>query len=371
MPCASIPFQTMRGLPYDRLKDLCQNYERFSSAEPELQSMLCEFFSKEQKREPICQWPIKDNKVSEIVHIIACEAIKKGEMSDQRSVLSMVTGLNFSAINADRRMVIVQNILPFLLLKAMEECVCQAKELERWVEEDKSRAEAAKAILSFLTNPSSRLELWDHGLTSLPRFVSKKVFRGVTFLTLSGNKLKEFPELSALNAVQELFLVGNEISTVPQHAEGIGLIQTLSLNRNQITSVPDNLIAFQSLKILRLAHNQILALPEKVSFPDSLEELSLDNNQISVIPEKLEGFKKVKRLYLTNNKITKLPGNLKGLEGLELLALSGNKISKFPETIEGLGNLKVLCISVAPSPSIESLREWGLRSLESFNAHID
>ncbi len=367
MPCASIPFQTMRDFPYDRLKDLCQNYEKFSSAKPELQSMLCEFFPKEQKREPICQWPIKDNKVSEIVHIIACEAIKKGEVSDQRSVLSMVTGLNFSAINADRRMAIVQHILPFLLLKAMEECVCQAKELERWVEEDKSRAEAAKAILTFLSDPSYRLELWDHGLISFPPFVSKKGFRCVISLTLSGNKLREFPELSAFNAVQELFLVGNEISTVPQNAEGIDLIERLSLNHNQITSVPDNLIAFQSLKILRLAHNQIRSIPEKVSFPDSLKELALNNNQISVIPKNLEGLEKVKRLYLDCNQITELPGNFKGLEGLEFLSLFDNKISKLPETIEGLSNLKVLHLSVDPTPSIESLRARGLRSLELFN----
>ncbi len=368
MSCRSIPFETMQTLPYGQLKDLCENHEKFSSSKPEVQRTLCEFFSKEQKREPICQWPIKDNKVSEIVHIIACEAIKKGEESELKTVLSLATGWNISTTTAKQRMAIAENISPFLLLETMEECVCQANQLERWVEEDKSRVEAAKAILAFLTNPSSGLELSDHGMTSLPPFISKKGFHGVTCLALSNNKLKKFPELSAFSAVEDLYLVGNEISTVPQNAEGIDFIQNLSLNRNQIPSVPDNLIGFQSLKILRLARNGIRAIPEKVSFPDSLEELTLSENRISVIPENLEGLGKVKRLYLTNNEITELPGNFKGLERLELLSLSGNKISKFPKTIGGLRNLKILYFFMYPAPQMWFLRAWGLSSLEHFNA---
>ncbi len=367
MSCASIPFQTIQNLPYDRLKDLCENHETFSSAEPEVQSMLCEHLSKEQKREPFEQSLIENHKVSEIVHAIACEAIQKGEVRDQRSVLSMATGWGISATNAAERMAIAEKISPFLLLEAMEECACQAKHLEGWVKEDKSRSEAAEAILTFLAEPSSSLDLWDYGVTSLPEFVSKKGFHRVRSLVLSRNKLKKFPELSAFNGVIKLSLFDNEISTVPEKGEGINLIEELSLTRNQITSVPDNLIGFQSLRIFWLADNQIRAIPKRVFFPDSLKELALNNNQISVIPEDSEGLEKVKKLFLGHNEITELPGKLKGLEGLEFLSLSGNKILKLPETIEGLSNLKVLRLSVDPTPSIESLRARGLRSLELFN----
>lgn len=93
MFCASIPFQTMQNLPYDQLKDLSQNHENFSNSKPELQSRLCELLSNSQKNEPICLGPLlgplMDRTVSEIVHAIACEAIKKGEELDQKTVLSV------------------------------------------------------------------------------------------------------------------------------------------------------------------------------------------------------------------------------------------------------------------------------------------
>ncbi len=539
MSCASFSFQTMRNLPYPRLKDLCENHEKFSSSKPEVQSMLCELLSRGQEQEPICQERLMDRKVSEIVRTIACKAIQgskeadrkavlslaartisaanadqtkgiaenissflslpevqnvlsrlpsrredkdlilqellmnekvseivraitckaipKGREIDPKSVLSMVCA-TVSAAGADQVLVIAQgvsslflvreeiqrtlrerfsggqekepicggpldkkasegahaiafdtilnnekidqkiimsvtvktvatadaeqtvaipeNISSCLLLEAMEEYVPQAEELHRWVEEDPSRSEAAKAILSFLIDPSSHsLRLWDQGLTSLPRFVSKKWFDHLRFLYLGHNKLKKFPELPTTKALEHLSIIDNEISAIPQKAEGIGFIQELYLNGNQIPAVPDDLTGFWSLRNLSLQHNQIGKIPEKVSFPDSLEVLSLSGNQIPAIPEKLEGLEKVKRLYLANNKITKIPSKLKGLENLELLSLSGNNIPIFPKKIEGLGNLKDFYflmdflppIEFLQSSPIEFLRGWGLRSLENYN----
>lgn len=375
MFCASIPFQTMQNLPYDQLKDLSQNHENFSNSKPELQSRLCELLSNSQKNEPICLGPLlgplMDRTVSEIVHAIACEAIKKGEELDQKTVLSVATGQTVSAANAGQRMAIAENISAFLLLESMEECVSQAKELQRWVEKDESRSKAAKTILSLLSDPSSpSLKLWYQGLTSLPKFVSKKGFRNVSHLHLSHNKLKKFPEVSAFEAVESLLVIDNKISTFPDRVEGIELIQELSLNRNQISELPIDLIAFQSLKRLALAQNRIPAIPERVSFPDCLEVLILEGNRITVIPENLKGLERLKRLYLANNQITVIPQNLKGLKGLEFLSLSANKISEIPERLEGLDNLKVFFISrnqLVYPPSLEELRARGLKSLKTLN----
>ncbi len=365
MSCASLSFLTMRNLPYDRLKDLCENHEKFSNSNPEVQIMLSELLSGGQ--EPICQERLIDRRVSEIVRTIVCKAIQGGLPIDRRVVLSLA-GRAVSAANEDQKKATTENISSFLLLETMEECASQAKELQRWEEEDKSRSEAAQIILSFLTDPSSdSLTLCNQSLTSLPRFVSKKIFRNLKFLYLSNNKLKKFPELSAVEALELLSLTGNEIATVPVEAKGINFIQELHLDSNQITMVPDNLMAFRSLKIFYIARNQIRAIPEKVSFPDSLEVLVLTRNQISAIPRNLEGLGKVKKLFLGDNAITKLPENLKGLEGLEFLSLSGNKISKRPKKMEGLGNVKILHLWMESPPSIEFLRAWGLRSLEALH----
>ncbi len=531
MSYASTAFLTMRNLPYDRLKDLCENHEKFSSSKPEVQSLLCELLSRGQEQEPICQERLVDRKVSEIVRTIACKAIQSGREIDGKTVLSLA-GRAVSVANADQTMAIAEsissffllpevqslvserlsrgqekelicqellmnekvseivrailcksvprgmainqkaalsmvcakvsaassdqmlaiaetissallepqlqgtvygrlsgdqekepicgepldkeidelihhvtfkatlnlkeriekavlsvairivsetdpdqpmeiseNISSFLLLETMEECVSQVEELERWVKEDGSRSEAAQIILSFLTNPSCcSLRLWGQGLTSLPRFVAKKRFCGLRFFYLGNNKLKKFPDLSALPALEHLSLTNNEITAVSVDAEGIGLIQDLYLNSNQITVLPNDLTAFRSLRGVTFARNQIQDIPEKVSFPNSLEMLNLEGNQISAIRGDLEGLKSVKRLYLGSNPIRKLPGNFKGLEGLEFLSLSGNKIPERPEKIEGLGGVKTLYLWMGSPPSIEFLRAWGLRSLETLHA---
>ncbi len=364
MSCASISFLKMRNLPYDRLKDLCENHEKFSSSKPEVQNMLCELLSRDQEQEPICQERLIDRKVSEIIRTIAYKAMESGLAIDRRVVLSLA-GRAVSTAIADQTEATAENISSFLLLETMEECASQVEELQRWEEEDGSRSEAAQIILSFLTEPTARsISLCDQRLSSLPRLVSKKMFFNLRFLHLCNNKLKKFPELSAIKALDRLTLSGNEISTVPVDAEGIGFIQEIYLDSNQITVVPDNLMAFRSLKIFSIARNQIRTIPVKVSFPDSLKVLILNKNRISAIPRNLEGLGRVKKLYLGDNPITELPGSFKGLEEVEILSLSGNKISKFPEKIEGLGNLKTLYLWMDSPPSIRFLQARGLRSLE-------
>ncbi len=306
-----------------------------------------------------------DRRVSEIVRTIACKAVESGLAIDRTVVLSLA-GRAVSTAIADQTKPTAENILSFLLLETMEECVSQVEELQRWEEEDGSRSKATQIILSFLPDPSScSLRLWDHGLTSLPHFVSKKRFSNLRFLYLGNNKLKKFPELSAVPALECLSLVGNEISAVPVDAEGINFIQKFYLDCNQITIVPDNLMTFRSLKIFSIARNQIRTIPEKVSFPDSLEVLILSRNQISAIPRNLEGLERVKELWLSDNAITELPEKLKGLEGLDCISLSGNRISKRPKKIEGLHNLKTLGLWMDSPPSIGFLRAWGLTSLET------
>ncbi len=151
MSCASTSFLTMRNLPYDRLKDLCENHEKFSNSNPEVQSMLSELLSGGQ--EPICQDRLIDRKVSEIVRTIACKAVESGLAIDRTVVLSLA-GRAVSTAIADQTKPTAENILSFLLLETMEECVSQVEELQRWEEEDGSRSEAAKTILSFSDRPS-------------------------------------------------------------------------------------------------------------------------------------------------------------------------------------------------------------------------
>jgi Leucine-rich repeat (LRR) protein len=84
-------------------------------------------------------------------------------------------------------------------------------------------------------------------------------------------------------------------------------LNELFLNGNQITTLPARIGELKNLRVLYLTGNQIQEIPSEIGFLENLEKLSIANNAVKVIPAelgnlgRLEGTKNPLISYLNLN----------------------------------------------------------------------
>jgi len=122
-------------------------------------------------------------------------------------------------------------------------------------------------------------------------------------------------------------------------------ITELYLINNELTSIPESICSLINLQKLYLSNNKITNIPEFISSLIHLRQLILSNNQITSIPESICSLINLQELYLYNNKITNIPYYISSLINLRKLHLSYYEITNIPESIGSLINLQTLVLS--------------------------
>ena len=165
-------------------------------------------------------------------------------------------------------------------------------------------------------------------------------------LWLNGNELTSVPpELGALGSLRELSLAGNQLTSVPAELGNLARLEYLNLNFNQVTSVPPELGRLARLRYLGLWSNELTSIPPELGDLGSLEELDLDGNRLASIPRELARLDSLQVLWLASNELTSVPPELGGLRELEILSLADNRLTGIPFGPSGYPSLWTLDLS--------------------------
>jgi internalin A len=120
---------------------------------------------------------------------------------------------------------------------------------------------------------------------------------------------------------------------------------------------------------LFLSGNQLTSLPPEIGNLTSIEVLDLRGNQLASLPPEIGNLvgmfgAGLKTLYLSNNQLTSLPPEIGNLTYLQWLDLGNNQLSGLiPAFLSNLGNLYNLTLSQNPGLTCwetEEARDWAL-----------
>eukprot|EP00731_Ephydatia_muelleri_P024962 Em0017g45a len=150
--------------------------------------------------------------------------------------------------------------------------------------------------------------------------------------------------------IEELYLYGNRISTLPQEISHLKKLKTLAVNENNFASLPDELASLSSLQVLDLRHNKLKDLPPVVFQLPSLNTLFLRFNKVKTIGPELGNLKALTTLSLRENKIKDLPPQLGELTQLTALDVSHNSLQRLPDGID-----QALCEPSVPGSTTNNL----------------
>ncbi|TET06630.1 hypothetical protein E3J79_01320 [Candidatus Dependentiae bacterium] len=169
--------------------------------------------------------------------------------------------------------------------------------------------------------------------------------------SLSSKNLKEFLQSITKYNVVELFLFGNQLTSLPKNSfNGLNKLKSLYLAFNQLSHLPEGIFnGLHNLQTLDLSSNQLISLPEKIfnNLPN-LRKLYLFDNQLTSLPEKIfNQLPNLLDLNLYHNRLTSLPEKIfNNLPNLLDLDLSYNQLTSLSENIfNNLHNLRELNLS--------------------------
>ncbi len=133
-------------------------------------------------------------------------------------------------------------------------------------------------------------------------------------LDLSGQKLKELPDLRVFKN-----------------------LNALDLSKNRLRDFPAWLGEFTYMQELRIAQNKLQEFPEAICKYKHLKRLDLSRNALTGLPKCMGGLKELTSLDVWSNDLADFPVQLAGMEALRFLDLR-NILFEVPaiERIEGL-----------------------------------
>ena len=167
-------------------------------------------------------------------------------------------------------------------------------------------------------------------------------------LTLDNNRLEgSIPDwLNDLTALQYLYLDNNQLDGPIPDLSNLTSLRYLYLNDNQLTgSIPPTL-AVPALQRLYLHNNQLEGGIPALSLP-ALQQLHLHNNQLTGGISALSNLPALQQLHLRNNQLSDpIPEELGSLSNLTQLDLRNNQLTgPIPEELGSLSNLQWLLLS--------------------------
>ncbi|KNC83489.1 hypothetical protein SARC_04270, partial [Sphaeroforma arctica JP610] len=102
-------------------------------------------------------------------------------------------------------------------------------------------------------------------------------------LDLSNSELTDVPpKIKECSHVEELYLYGNKLSTLPVEFKKLTCLTTLILSENNIREIPPAM-SFLKLEVFDLRHNKLTEIPDVVYNCTTLKKLYLRQNRIQTI----------------------------------------------------------------------------------------
>jgi len=160
------------------------------------------------------------------------------------------------------------------------------------------------------------------------RHISEELYKGheshvklaqLVFLDLSGNQLKQLPELNFFFQLCTL--------------------RKLDISCNMLSWIPGELSNLKSLEVLRIDDNKLRALPHGIFSLSRLVHLDVSRNSIITLPDSFEGLRSLKIFVASFNCIEDLPPSITTMSSIKMIDLSCNNIGELPDEMCLLVNL--------------------------------
>ena len=119
-------------------------------------------------------------------------------------------------------------------------------------------------------------------------------------LDLSGQKLKELPDLRVFKNLNALDLSKNRLHTFPAWLGEFTYMQELRISQNKLKEFPEAICKFKNLKRLDLSRNALTGLPKCMGGLKELTSLDVWSNDLADFPLQLAGMEALRFLDLRN-----------------------------------------------------------------------
>ena len=198
----------------------------------------------------------------------------------------------------------------------------KAKEKEIW-----------SGIAEAVSGKSSSLTLGKLLMCAVPPEIG--LASRLTFVNLSGNKLKSLPnEIGCCEFLEELCCPDNFLTELPAQLSNCQRLHTINICNNKLTEISSVLGKLPNLTCLRCSHNLLKGLSDEISNCCKLEYIDCSDNQPGFhIPTSI--FVKCKSLFRVEcrgNQLTALPDEV-GTPRLNMLDCSRNALTQLPESL--------------------------------------
>ena len=114
-------------------------------------------------------------------------------------------------------------------------------------------------------------------------------------------------EIGQLTALKELWLSGNQLTSLPAEIWKLRLLRGLDLGGNRLTNMPAEIGQLTSLAGLYLSGNQLTSMPAEIGQLTLLQGLDLSDNQLTSLPAEIGQLTSLRELVLFENQLTSVP----------------------------------------------------------------
>lgn len=126
------------------------------------------------------------------------------------------------------------------------------------------------------------------------------------FMAANDNVITTLPDISALTALEDVYLDNNMLSDIPVGIEKCSSLKSIIIRNNKLRKLPSTLQNMTWLETLDLSNNKIVAIvPTWIGKMSELHSLNLSNNDmIGSIPAEIVNARKLMLLTLSGNRLT-------------------------------------------------------------------
>jgi len=191
------------------------------------------------------------------------------------------------------------------------------------------------------------LKLFNNKIKMIPYWISE--LDSLSTIDLSNNPIdldSVMNVLKLISSLENLYLEGNFLFSIPKDFENLKSLKKISLNNNLFDHIPSELTKIKNLQELRIGINQITYID---SFDvvgllnlNNLKILDLYKNPLRNIDNSFVKLSWLEQLSLASTLIERLPINFHLLEKLEVLEIQKTKLKIDINVICKMKNIKMI-----------------------------
>lgn len=151
--------------------------------------------------------------------------------------------------------------------------------------------------------------------------------------------------IGALTELKDLWLGGNQLSTLPDEIYELHSLNHLGLGENKLISLSNDISKLKNLNKLWIAENKLKVIPSGLFSLAELRKLDLRNNNFTYIPEDIKQLSNLLHIDVSNNSIEAIPKSIGHLSKLTYLNASNNALHEIPANIFEINTLRKLNFS--------------------------